>query len=45
MAILEALEQDLKRPVLSANQASLWRCLRSAGMGGAVEGYGSLLKL
>lgn len=45
VAILEALEQDLKRPVLSANQASLWHCLRSVGMGGAVDGYGSLLKL
>ncbi len=27
VAILEALEQDLGRPVISANQASLWRSL------------------
>ena len=27
VAILEVLEQDLKRPVISANQASLWYCL------------------
>lgn len=45
VAILEALEQDLKRPVLSANQASLWHCLRASGVQSAVEGYGSLLKI
>jgi len=45
VAILEALEQDLKRPVLSANQVSLWHCLRLAGMNAAVPGYGSLLRL
>lgn len=44
VAILEALEQDLKRPVLSANQASLWHCLRLAGVHAAVQGYGSLLR-
>lgn len=30
VAVLEALEQDLKRPVISANQASLWHCLRES---------------
>jgi maleate isomerase len=45
VAILEALEQDLKRPVISANQASLWHCLRSAGVRTPVSGYGSLLRL
>ena len=45
VGILEALEQDLKRPVISANQASLWHCLRSAGVQAKVEGYGSLLRL
>jgi maleate isomerase len=44
VAILEALEQDLGRPVVSANQASLWHCLRSAGVRAAVDGYGSLLR-
>jgi maleate isomerase len=44
VGILEALEQDLKRPVISANQASLWHCLRSAGVQAKVEGYGSLLR-
>jgi maleate isomerase len=45
VAILEALEQELKRPVISANQASLWRCLRLAGVKDAVAGYGKLLSL
>ena len=43
VAILDALEQDLKRPVLSANQSSLWHCLRLAGVRSEVLGYGDLL--
>jgi maleate isomerase len=45
VAILQALEQDLQRPVISANQASLWHCLRLSGVRTAVEGYGKLLQL
>ena len=45
VAILDALEQDLKRPVLSANQVSLWHCLRLAGVHTQVSGYGNLLRL
>jgi maleate isomerase len=45
VGILEALEQDLKRPVISANQASLWHCLRSAGVETRISGYGNLLRL
>lgn len=44
VAIIEALEQDLKRPVLTANQASLWHCLRRTGVHTAIEGYGKLLQ-
>jgi maleate isomerase len=44
VAILEMLEQDLKRPVISANQASLWHCLRRAGVNTPVAGYGALLR-
>jgi maleate isomerase len=44
VAIIEALEQDLRRPVITANQASLWHCLRSSGVGTPVAGYGSLLR-
>jgi maleate isomerase len=42
-AIVEALEHDLARPVIAANQASLWRCLQIAGVSASVEGYGRLL--
>ena len=45
VAILETLEQDLKRPVISANQASLWHCLRLSGVKTPVPGYGGLLRL
>ena len=45
VAILEALEQDLKRPVLSANQASLWSSLQSAAVHTKITGYGNLLQL
>ena len=45
VGILDALEQDLRRPVLSANQVSLWHCLRLAGVHTPIGGYGQLLRL
>lgn len=42
VAVIEALEQDLGRPVLTANQVSLWRCLQTAGVRAPVKGYGRL---
>jgi maleate isomerase len=45
VGIIDALEQDLGRPVLAANQASLWHCLRLAGVRAPVSGYGNLLRL
>ena len=44
VGILETLERDLGRPVISANQASLWHCLRMSGIRTPVEGYGALLR-
>lgn len=44
-AVLAALEEDLGKPVVSANQASLWHALRLAGVQAPVEGYGQLLRL
>jgi len=44
VAVLEALERDLGKPVISSNQACLWRALRLAGVGDAVSGYGRLLR-
>jgi len=45
VAILDALEQELRRPVLSANQASLWHCLQLAGVRSDVSGYGNILRI
>ncbi|MEM7250840.1 MAG: hypothetical protein AAF493_05430 [Pseudomonadota bacterium] len=44
VGILAALEDDLGCAVVSANQASLWRCLRLSGVGTRVHGYGALLE-
>jgi maleate isomerase len=43
VGVLEALEQDLQRSVMSANQASLWNTLRLSGVRAPVKGYGNLL--
>ncbi len=45
VGIIDALEIDLGRPVITANQASLWRCLRLAGVRTPVSGYGRLLRV
>jgi maleate isomerase len=45
VGILDALERDLRRPVVSANQASLWHCLRLSGVCTPVSGYGNLFRL
>ena len=41
--ILEALEQDLGKPAISANSAMMWYALRLAGVRHCVSGYGRLL--
>jgi len=45
VGVLEALERELGKPVISSNQASLWRALRLAGVDLAIDGFGSLLRL
>lgn len=45
VGIIDDLERDLGKPVLTANQASLWHCLRLAGVRTKVSGYGRLLTL
>jgi maleate isomerase len=39
---IEALEEDLGRPVLTANQVILWHALRLAGANARVSGYGRI---
>ena len=42
--IIDAIEARLKRPVVTANQASLWRALEVSGCRRPIEGYGTLLR-
>jgi maleate isomerase len=42
VGVIDALEQALDRPMLTANQALLWGALRSANTGATVRGYGRL---
>jgi maleate isomerase len=41
--VLDALEQDLGKPVISAASAMMWNALRTVGVTTAVPGYGRLL--
>jgi maleate isomerase len=42
VGIINSLEKVLARPVITANQASLWRCLAHLGFSHEVQGYGRL---
>lgn len=42
--IIESLERDLGKPVIGSNQASMWNCLRLAGIKDRVYGFGRLLR-
>jgi maleate cis-trans isomerase len=45
LPVLEVLEQDLGKPVISSASAMMWHALRSAGVGQSIPGYGRLLTL
>jgi maleate isomerase len=45
IGVIAALEEDLRRPVLTANQVSLWHALRTAGTEARVDDYGRLFSL
>lgn len=45
LPVLEALEQDLSKPVISSASAMMWHALRLAGVGQPIPGYGRLLML
>jgi maleate isomerase len=42
--IIEPLEEDLGKPVVTSNQASYWYALKMARVGAPIEGYGRLLR-
>jgi maleate isomerase len=41
--IIDALECDLKKPVVTSNQATFWKLLRLAGIKATFSGFGELL--
>ena len=43
--IIEALERDTGKPVVTSNQAALWHALRTLGISDAVPGGGRLLAM
>jgi maleate isomerase len=45
LPVLEMLEQDLRKPVISSASAMMWHALRSCGVRQAIPGYGRLLML
>jgi len=45
IAVLDLLEQDLRKPVLSSASAMMWHALRRSGVGQPIAGYGRLLTL
>ena len=45
LPVLEMLEQDLGKPVISSASAMMWHALRLAGVRQPIPGYGRLLTL
>jgi len=42
--VIEALEDQLNRPVITSNQAALWSALRLAGLNDNISALGRLFK-
>ena len=42
--VIEDLERDLEKPVVTANQGSMWNALRMACIRDRIDGYGQLFK-
>ena len=45
VSVLEVLEQDLGKPVISSASAMMWHALRLANVGQPIPGYGRLLTM
>lgn len=44
IGVIEQIEADLGKPVVTSNQACFWACMRLMGLPTPVEGYGRLLR-
>ena len=45
LPVLQALEEDLNKPVISSASAMMWHALRLTGVRESIPGYGRLLAL
>jgi maleate isomerase len=45
VAVVDALERELRVPVVSSKQAMVWAALRQANIGDRIEGYGRLFDM
>jgi maleate cis-trans isomerase len=45
VSVLEMLEQDLGKPVISSASAMMWHALRLTGVGQPIASFGRLLTL
>ena len=43
--VIDEIERELNKPVVSANQALFWESVRTAGYEAPINGYGTLLKM
>jgi maleate isomerase len=43
-SVIDSLERELGRPVVTSNQAMLWHCLRKLGHDTPVQGFGALFR-
>lgn len=41
--LIQSLETDLQKPVITSNQATIWNLIRMAGVNEKVQGFGQLL--
>jgi maleate isomerase len=41
--LIQPLETDLQKPVITANQATIWNLMRMAGVNEKIQGFGQLL--
>ena len=45
LEVVDQIEQAAGKPVVTSNQAQFWSCLRRAGIGDRIEGFGQLFQL
>jgi maleate cis-trans isomerase len=43
LGVIEPLERALNKPIITSNQATMWRCLRAVKFNESIHGFGRLL--